>query len=77
MSALERLTPLLSVSLPIEAGDITALVASGYRAFICNRPDGEGENQPPSDRIRLAGALHDLEFVYMPATSGGMAETLR
>ncbi len=72
MPGLERLTPFLSVSPQIEAGDIGVLAAQGYRAIICNRPDGEDGNQPPSDRIRAACALHGLEFVYMPVISGGM-----
>ena len=60
MPGLERLTPFLSVSPQIEAGDVGVLVAQGYRAIICNRPDGEGEDQPPSDGIRAACALHEI-----------------
>ena len=36
------LSPELSVSAQIRPEDLPALAAAGYRAVVCNRPDGEG-----------------------------------
>jgi sulfide:quinone oxidoreductase len=43
---IRKLTDTLSVSPQIAAADLPALHAAGIRAIICNRPDGEGPDQP-------------------------------
>jgi sulfide:quinone oxidoreductase len=64
----------LSVSPQILPTEIAALKQAGYRAIICNRPDGEGADQPLFAEIsRLA---HDLamEAHYLPAESGKVTD---
>ena len=53
---IRKLTDTLSVSPQIAAADLPALHAAGIRAIICNRPDGEGPDQPTVTEIRAAAA---------------------
>jgi sulfide:quinone oxidoreductase len=44
--AAKPITPSLSVSEQVLPQDIAALAAAGFKSVICNRPDGEGADQP-------------------------------
>jgi sulfide:quinone oxidoreductase len=44
----------LSVSPQITADDLQAIADQGFRAIICNRPDGEGMDQPNFEEIETA-----------------------
>ena len=52
MENLRRLTPFLSVAPQISEADVATLAARGYHAIINNRPDNEGDGQPPSATLR-------------------------
>lgn len=41
-----RLTERLSVSPQITVPDMQTIKEQGFRPIICNRPDGEGSDQP-------------------------------
>ncbi|KVT86739.1 NAD(FAD)-dependent dehydrogenase [Burkholderia ubonensis] len=56
---IRKLTDTLSVSPQITAADLPALSAAGFRAIVCNRPDGEGPDQPTVAEIRAAAAPLD------------------
>jgi len=60
----------LSVSPQIAPGDVAAIRAAGFRAIICNRPDGEGADQPGFDEIEATAKAAGLEARYQPITSG-------
>ena len=66
----KRITETLSVSSQIAAADVAAIAASGFRAIICNRPDGEAPDQPAFDEIEAAAKQHRLEIRYQPVVSG-------
>lgn len=51
---LHTLVPELSVTAQIAASDLAALHAAGYRSIVCNRPDGEGADQPDYGEIEQA-----------------------
>ncbi|MEH6647040.1 beta-lactamase hydrolase domain-containing protein [Sulfitobacter sp.] len=51
---LKRISPELTVSPQISASDVETLKAEGFRSIICNRPDGEGADQPSFEEIRSA-----------------------
>ena len=55
--------------------DVAAIAAQGYRAIICNRPDGEGADQPSFDEIDAAAKAAGLEARYVPVQSGHGART--
>ena len=66
----KQITPGLSVSPQITAADMAALKDQGFRAIICNRPDGEGADQPGFGEIQTAAQAQGLEARYLPVTSG-------
>ena len=43
---------------------------AGFRAIICNRPDGEGPDQPTFVEIEAAARQAGLEARYLPVTAG-------
>lgn len=60
----------LAVSPQISADDLAGLSAQGYRAVICNRPDGESGDQPSFDEIERAARQNGIEARYLPVQSG-------
>ena len=60
----------LSVSPQIAASDMAGLKAQGFRAIICNRPDGEAADQPTHEEMAAAAKAEGLEFSYLPVTPG-------
>lgn len=71
---IRTLTPELSVAPQILVADIAAIKAAGFRALICNRPDGEGADQPLFAEIELAARQVGLEAHYLPAESGKVSD---
>lgn len=71
---LERLSSDLSASSQIGPGDLEAIKAAGFRAIICNRPDGEAEGQPSFAEIRDAAAAIGIEARYVPVLASGVTE---
>ena len=67
---IKSLTPNLSVSPQILASDLQAVADAGFKALICNRPDGEGADQPSFDEIAQAAARLGLQARYLPAETG-------
>ncbi|WP_104019710.1 bifunctional protein tyrosine phosphatase family protein/NAD(P)/FAD-dependent oxidoreductase [Roseovarius nitratireducens] len=65
-----KVTDALSVSPQIGAEDMAAIRDAGFRAIICNRPDGEGADQPNFEEIEAAAKKAGLEARYLPVTSG-------
>ena len=60
----------ISVSPQITATDVKAIADAGFRAIICNRPDGEGADQPTFEEIDTAAKAAGLETLYLPIVSG-------
>ena len=67
---LKKITEKTSVSPQITPDDIAAIKEAGFRAIICNRPDGEGADQPSFEEIEAAAKEAGLEAAYVPVTSG-------
>ena len=51
---IRKITDELSVAPQISACDIGAIAVAGFRAVICNRPDGESSDQPCCQEIETA-----------------------
>ena len=68
------LTDGLHVSPQIAVADLKVLAASGYRAVISNRPDGEESGQPSAAEIGDAAREAVLEFRHLPVTVPTMTE---
>jgi sulfide:quinone oxidoreductase len=71
---IHTLSPTISVAPQVTASQIAELAAQGFRAVICNRPDGEGADQPNFAEIERACAEHDIEAAYLPVVSGKVSE---
>jgi sulfide:quinone oxidoreductase len=67
---IKLLTPTLSVCGQILPQDMGELAAAGFRSVICNRPDGEGTDQPTFADIRAAAAMAGLQAQYLPIVPG-------
>ncbi|WP_439102404.1 TIGR01244 family sulfur transferase [Congregibacter sp.] len=59
-----------SVSTQVTAADIPTLVDAGVKSLICNRPDGEANDQPTITEIRSAAEAAGLKIAYVPVVSG-------
>ncbi len=60
-----------AVSGQIEARDIAAVKAAGFRSVICNRPDAEHPGEASmADEVAEAARAAGLEFRYIPVISG-------
>ncbi len=66
----KTITEGFSVSPQISPDDLAALKARGFRSIICNRPDGEGADQPTFEEIEAAAKTAGLEARYIPVKSG-------
>ncbi|SFI88648.1 bifunctional protein tyrosine phosphatase family protein/NAD(P)/FAD-dependent oxidoreductase [Celeribacter neptunius] len=71
---LKKITDGLSVSGQIQLEDIAKLKRRGFRAVVCNRPDGEASDQPTHEEMAEAAAAEGLEFRYLPVTPGIVTE---
>jgi len=70
----KSLTTGLSVSAQITPADIKAIKDAGFRAILCNRPDGEGADQPTFDEVAKAAKKAGLEAAYLPIVSGKVTD---
>lgn len=71
---IQRLTAELSVAPQILARDMPAIAQAGFRALLCNRPDGEAPDQPGYAELERAAAEHGLQMRYLPAESGKVSD---
>ncbi len=70
----KALTAELSVAPQIVCADMPAVAAAGFRSVICNRPDGEGPDQPLFSEIERAATAQGLLVRYLPAESGKVTD---
>jgi len=71
---IKKLTAGLAVSQQIGASDLQAIKAAGFRAIVCNRPDGEGSDQPNFSEIEAAARELGIEAHYLPVESGKVGD---
>jgi sulfide:quinone oxidoreductase len=71
---LKMLTKTISVTAQIQPGDIEQLAAQGFRSVVCNRPDGEGADQPTFAELEAAARKHGLSAAYLPVVSGKVTD---
>ena len=63
-----------SVSAQISANDIEHLADKGVRLIICNRPDGEANDQPNVAEIEAAAQEHNIQVIYQPVIPGQITD---
>ncbi|MCW9044348.1 MAG: bifunctional protein tyrosine phosphatase family protein/NAD(P)/FAD-dependent oxidoreductase [Pseudopelagicola sp.] len=69
-----KITDQVSVAPQITAQDVQTIKARGFRAIICNRPDGEGADQPAFDEIEQLARQEGLTCRYLPVVSGKVTD---
>ena len=67
---IKTLTSTLSISPQVLVSEIQAVAQAGFKAIVCNRPDGEGPDQPTFKEIEQAATQCGLQAVYLPAEVG-------
>ncbi|MGK5052338.1 TIGR01244 family sulfur transferase [Janthinobacterium sp. RB2P8] len=68
------LAPGLSVSAQILPHELAALSEAGFQSLICNRPDGEGGDQPLFAEISRAAVALGMRAHYLPAEPGKVSD---
>lgn len=71
---LRSLTPGLSVTGQINPDQISQIAAQGFRAVICNRPDGEEPGQPSFAQVEKAARAAGIEARYLPVTGADLTD---
>lgn len=71
---IHQLAPDLSVSAQILPQQLAAIRDAGFLSIICNRPDGEGGDQPSFAAIERAAQAVGMRAHYLPAESGKVSD---
>jgi len=71
---IRRLDQAYSVSGQIAFRDVPAIAAQGFRAIVCNRPDGEAQDQPGAATMAAEAKKAGLLFRHVPVKSGAITE---
>ena len=71
---IKELNANISVSDQLLASDISELAIRGVRTIICNRPDGEGPDQPLFSEIAKAAEEHNIQCHYLPVITGKVSD---
>lgn len=71
---IKQLTPRLFVAPQLLPHDMEEIVQAGVRSIICNRPDGESDDQPGAETIRAVASQAGLAFAHVPVVAGSPTE---
>ncbi|HBM84890.1 MAG TPA: TIGR01244 family phosphatase [Halieaceae bacterium] len=64
----------LSVSAQITPDELADLAARGVQHIICNRPDGEGADQPAYAEVQRAAEVAGMQAHYLPVAAGKVSD---
>ena len=67
---IKHINETVAVSPQIQPDALKEIAGQGFRSIICNRPDGEGADQPSFGEISKAAEKHGIECSYIPVESG-------
>ncbi len=71
---LRKLTDDLAVAAQLTPADIPVVAAEGFRAIVCNRPDGEAPDQTAYAEIEKEAAALGVPFVYLPVVPNAIGD---
>jgi uncharacterized protein (TIGR01244 family) len=66
MSDFRRVTDDFSTAPQISVDDVAEAARQGFKAIICNRPDGEDPGQPTAAEIAAAAKAAGLTYAHIP-----------
>ena len=67
---IRHLSPRFAVSEQLQPCDLAEVAARGFRAVVCNRPDGEAPDQPGWRDVAAEARQLGLAFAYIPVVPG-------
>lgn len=67
---IKHINETVAVSPQVQPDALKEIAGQGFRSIICNRPDGEGADQPSFGEISKAAEKHGIECTYIPVESG-------
>lgn len=67
---IRNIAPGLAVAPQLAPADLAGLKQAGYASIICNRPDGEGPDQPSFTSIEAEARRHGMAARYLPVVPG-------
>jgi sulfide:quinone oxidoreductase len=70
----KRISETFSASGQVAPRDVPALAAAGFRAILCNRPDGETAGQPAFAEVAAAAAIAGIEARHQPVGTGDVTD---
>lgn len=68
---IKRLNGMFTIANQMEIEKVKKVADRGYKTIICNRPDGEAEDQPSFVEITALAHQFGLETVYIPIDLSG------
>ncbi len=71
---LHKITEDLSVASQLDAADVPLIAAKGFRAIVCNRPDGEAIGQPAFGPVEAAARAAGMAVAYQPVPSNAVGD---
>ena len=71
---LHKITEDLSVASQLDAADIPLIAAKGFRAIVCNRPNGEAMGQPAFGPVEAAARAAGMAVAYQPVPSAAVSD---
>lgn len=71
---IRQVTALFSVAPQIDSSDLDAIKQQGFNSIICNRPDGESENQPGFSEIQQKAEQLGIRCMHLPVISGKITD---
>ena len=71
---IKALTPHLSITPQVLVAELEAVSQMGFKAIICNRPDGEGPDQPSFKEMEQAALTLGMQMRYLPADAGKVSD---
>ncbi len=69
-----KLTDSISVSPQVAVDDIQSIAEAGFKTVICNRPNGESDDQPDLALIESECQKFGLTYVSQPVISGNISD---
>src|SRR5262249_12500379 len=71
---IRKITEELSVAPQIRSDDVSAIAAAGFRAVICNPPDGGSSVEPRCEDIEAGGKVSGMARRMRPVRSAGVRQ---
>ncbi len=70
---IKHLSPDFAVSPQIKITDLEHIWNAGFRSIICNRPNGEAQDQDNAEDIEAKARDMGFDFLFLPVESGRAA----